>query len=140
MQLTPACDRCHFIKARCLAGTAQPCNHCYRLGHSCTYTCPRGKRGRKPRVLSPRYLASDASEREDSHSNLVPETTTILVHKDTADEEDTFAMQKLPLVSTLYRDGVISQISEYTSVKICKFFSFRPLSSEEMCRMIRSWP
>lgn len=138
MPPTPACDRCHVIKARCLEGTEHCCYRCYRLGHLCTYSRPRGKRGRKPRVLNSRSLASDASEREDCNSDVIPETTPILVQKDAHCEEDTFAMQKLPLVWMLYHEGVISQISEYTSIQICNFFSFGPLLSEEMCRMIRS--
>lgn len=138
MPHTPACDRCHSIKARCLAGTARCCYRCYRLGHSCTYSRPRGKRGRKARVLSPRSLASDAAEEGNSHSNFVPESSVILAEKDAVHEGDAFGMQKLPLISTIYREGVISQISEYTSIQICNFFSFGPLLSEEMCYMIRS--
>lgn len=138
MPPTPACDRCHSIKARCLAGTARCCYRCYRLGHSCTYSRPRGKRGRKARVLSPRSLASDAAEEGNSHSNWVPESSVILAEKDAVHEGDAFGMQKLPLISTIYREGVISQISEYTSIQICNFFSFGPLLSEEMCYMIRS--
>jgi hypothetical protein len=133
-----ACDRCHSVKARCLAGTVRCCYRCYRLGHSCTYSRPRGKRGRKPRVATPCSLAFDAAKKDNYQPESVLQSSTILPGADPAHDEDDPQMQKLPLVSTLYREGVISQITEYTSIQICNFFSFGPLLSQEMCHMIRS--
>lgn len=138
MPPAPACDRCHSVKARCLPGTVQCCYRCYRLGHSCTYSRPRGKRGRKPRVLSPCSLAFDAAKKADCQSKSASESPAILSETEEVHETDTPTMQELPLVRTLYREGVISQISEYTSLQICNFFSFGPLLSQEMCHMIRS--
>ncbi|OKP09641.1 hypothetical protein PENSUB_4912 [Penicillium subrubescens] len=137
MPPTPACDRCHSVKARCLSGTARACYRCYRLGHSCTYARPRGKRGRKPRVFSPCSLAFDAAKTGNCEPKLVSEASTTSSSTDETHEDDGPEMQKLPLVSTLYREGVISQITEYTSIQICNFFSFGPLLSREMCHMIR---
>lgn len=138
MPPAPACDRCHSVKARCLPGTVQCCYRCYRLGHSCTYSRPRGKRGRKPRVLSPCFLAFDAAQKGDCHTKSVSESSAILSETEEGHENETPTMQELPLVSTLYREGVISHISEYTSIQICNFFSFGPFLSQEMGHMIRS--
>lgn len=138
---SPACDRCHAIKARCLTGPAGSCYRCYRLKHSCTYSRCRGKRGRKPRGAitegsvtdsSDGLTASLASPLPSSPNNSTEDSN----HQPT-EEDETESTYMLELANIIFQQGIISPVSECTSFQVCAFYSFGPRLSLEMSQMIQ---
>jgi hypothetical protein len=138
---SPACDRCHSIKARCLTGPSGSCYRCYRLKHTCTYSRCRGKRGRKPRAAitegsvtysSDGLVGSLASPLPSSPNDSIEDSIKKLEEED--DEEPT---QKLDLSNIIFQEGIISPVSECTSFQVCAFYSFGPRLSFEMSQLIQ---
>ncbi|KAL2812980.1 hypothetical protein BJX63DRAFT_233838 [Aspergillus granulosus] len=125
-----ACDRCHSLKALCLPGPAGNCYRCYRLHHKCTFSRRRGKRGPKPRLLTPSpSQSSNDKASETSLSDDVPRDETITQNRST---------QEPTLATIPHHETLLMRISVSTALGICSFFSFGPQLSMEMYRIIRA--
>ncbi|OGM47174.1 hypothetical protein ABOM_003977 [Aspergillus bombycis] len=129
-----ACDRCHTVRSRCLAGPGETCYRCYRLHYPCTYSRRRQRPGRKPRVAS---VAASASRTDRSDTARTLDTSVVATHGQRNDETRTRA-PKIELLSLLRWESTVSRVSEYTAVEICQFFSLGELLSREMSQMIRA--
>lgn len=131
-----ACDRCHALKSRCLAGPAGACYRCYRLHHPCTYTRRRERPGRKPRVP----IRSSSSPQVNAPDSLLPlfdapaGPTSGL---DRGSSRDSMTPHQPLLMTILHREGLVSSISDDTALQLCSFFSIGPSLSMELCEMIR---
>lgn len=130
MPSDPACDRCHSVKTRCLAGPGASCYRCYRLHYPCTHSRRRGRRGPKPRVTSRHRSLPSTPDMPDNS----PSTASNQEHTD--HESDTST--NVTLITTMYHENSLSRISDYMSLQICAFFSFGPLLGIEMRQMIQS--
>ena len=137
---SPACDRCHSIKARCLVGPADSCYRCYRLKHTCTYSRRREKRGRKPKFTTPDKSAHGSSDSLDSPSPSPSSSDQFSEDSDQQpkEEDDAESTRKSNLAKIISQQGIISQVSECSAFQVCAFFSFGPRLSSEMSQMILS--
>ncbi|KAE8327075.1 hypothetical protein BDV39DRAFT_205206 [Aspergillus sergii] len=134
-----ACDRCHTVRSRCLAGPGETCYRCYRLHYTCTYSRRRQRPGRKPRLAS---VAASASTEDRSGTSPTSESSFDSFVQPAYElgnhESMSTNARKVDLMSVLRRESSVSRVCEYTSVEVCKFFSLGESLSREMSQMIRA--
>lgn len=133
-----ACDRCYSLKVRCLSGPAAKCYRCYRLHKLCTFYRRRGKRGPKPRTLTPNPLESSGEPGSLSSSINTPYFRPYPVGSQAVIDQGDQSAQELALATILRHEALFAPVPACTASSICSFFSLGPQLSMDMYRMIRS--